>query len=216
MEEPVGQAEGQGPGQRTGLSSHPGRAVSVPQGTRDIVAHVSLPTREKQAPRWGRDEPRSPGTAAGSALPAHRGRMLRGAQARAARAAPGSGLSAPVETRGGRAPRGCSAGAAGPPLLGSWRPGGCEPAASAVTCPRPVRRTHRDHPARRRRPEGPQKPARPFAPLRARRPSGPSRSRSAPARPGGGIAEMAEGRGIEVYLFSYFFARERTLCPRIN
>lgn len=180
------------------------------------MAHVSLPTREKQAPRWGRDEPRAPGTAAGSALPAHRGRMLRGAQARAARAAPGSGLSAPVENRGGRAPRGCSAGAAGPPLLGSWRPGGCEPAASAVTCPRPVRRTHRDHPARRRRPEGPQKPARPFAPLRARRPSGPSRSRSAPARPGGGIAEMAEGRGIEVYLFSYFFARERTLCPRIN
>lgn len=34
MEEPVGQAEGQGPGQRTGLSSHPGRAVSVLQGTR--------------------------------------------------------------------------------------------------------------------------------------------------------------------------------------
>lgn len=216
MEEPVGQAEGQGPGQRTGLSSHPGRAVSVLQGTRRHRG-ARLPSDKGEAgPEVGKGEPRSPGTAAGSALPAHRGRMLRGAQACAARAAPGSGLSAPVETRGGRAPRGCSAGAAGPPLLGSWRPGGCEPAASAVTCPRPVRRTHRDHPARRRRPEGPQKPARPFAPLRARRPSGPSRSRSAPARPGGGIAEMAEGRGIEVYLFSYFFARERTLCPRIN
>lgn len=160
-------ADGQGRGQ-----SRP-RATPTPQcrcckGLRGIVVRVS-PAREKQASRWGRDVPRSPGTTAAGhgrgSWPPHAGPMLRGLCARAARAPPGlTGSRARAESRRGRGRLGPgrptqsalpSPGARGPE--GAVRSQGSDQ-------PQTTSCTHRSRPARHRRPEDPQKPARPCAP----------------------------------------------------
>lgn len=149
--------------------------------------------REKQAPRWGRAVPRSPGTTAAGHWRGSWSPLEHAAPARepdvSGPLCPPPAPPPPPQPHGvlgwGREserpgpPPAFSAGAVGPPQTRSWREGG-DP-----LHPRPL--------------HSPQAPVVPLpaegspescAPLRGSQQPGPRRRRSATARPGGGIAEI--------------------------